>query len=49
LFPWSQPHTPIEDPDRRREAVELLTQIKQLEIEGRKKLEKLLNLLRETK
>jgi hypothetical protein len=49
LFPWSQPHTPIEDPDRRREAVELITQIKHLEIEGSNKLEKLLDLLRETK
>jgi hypothetical protein len=44
LFPWSQPHIPIEDPDRRREAIELLTRIKQLEIEGWNKLEKLLEL-----
>ncbi|QYR21284.1 hypothetical protein KZ483_26990 [Paenibacillus sp. sptzw28] len=42
LFPWSQPHTRIEDPDRRREAVEILTRIKQLEMEGYRKLENLL-------
>jgi hypothetical protein len=44
LFPWSQPHLRIEDPDRRREAAELLTVIKKLEIEGYGKLEKLLDM-----
>lgn len=34
LYPWMQPHAPIEDPDRRRQAVDGLTRIKQLEVEG---------------
>lgn len=41
LFPWSQPHSPIEDPDRRREAMEALIAIKKLEQEGNVKLAKL--------
>ncbi|XEC94179.1 hypothetical protein AB6A23_23135 [Paenibacillus tarimensis] len=41
LFPWSQPHAPIEDPDRRREAIEALAGIRGLEIEAHDILEKL--------
>lgn len=41
LFPWSQPHAPIEDPDRRRQAIELLEQVKALEQEGCNILERL--------
>ncbi|MFE5322084.1 hypothetical protein ACFQ88_25755 [Paenibacillus sp. NPDC056579] len=46
LFPWMQPHAPIDDPDRRREAVELLTGIRQLEEEGWGLLERLLTWVR---
>ncbi|TMV50082.1 hypothetical protein FE783_10990 [Paenibacillus mesophilus] len=41
LFPWDQPRSPIEDPDRRSEAVQLLTGIRSLEAEAYRKLEKL--------
>lgn len=41
LFPWSQPHAPIEDPDRRVQAIELLERIKELEQEGCHHLERL--------
>ncbi|RAV22874.1 hypothetical protein [Paenibacillus contaminans] len=44
LFPWSQPHEPIEDPDRRKEAVDRLIQIRELEKEGYRRLEKLLSI-----
>lgn len=39
LFPWSQPHAPIDDPDRKFQAIELLTRIKELDQEGLKRLE----------
>lgn len=41
LFPWCQPREPIEDPDRRMQAIELLEQIKELEREGIRHLERL--------
>ncbi len=41
MFPWSQPHTPIDDPDRRQEAVKLLSRIRELEVEGIRMIEKL--------
>lgn len=34
LFPWMQPNSPIEDPFRRKEAVQLLTHIMELEKEA---------------
>lgn len=45
LFPWMQPHAPIEDSDRRREAAELLTRIRKLEEEGYLLLGKLMKCL----
>ncbi|WP_409340742.1 hypothetical protein [Paenibacillus sp. MBLB4367] len=47
LFPWMQSHAPIEDPDRRQEAVERLARLKKLESEGYVKLERLLSILQE--
>jgi hypothetical protein len=41
LFPWAQPRAPIEDPDRRRDAIELLERVRGLEAEGRNRLVKL--------
>ncbi|WP_274364135.1 hypothetical protein [Paenibacillus thermotolerans] len=41
LFPWSQPRAPIEDPDRRMQAIELLERMKELEQEGCHQLERL--------
>ncbi|WP_308639029.1 hypothetical protein [Paenibacillus silvisoli] len=41
MFPWEQPGRPIEDPDRRKEAAELLSDIKRLDGEGEQWLERL--------
>lgn len=45
LFPWSQPHAPIEDPDRRQEAIETLNRIRQLESDAHQKLYRLVELI----
>lgn len=44
MFPWGQPHAPIQEPDRRREAMDLLIRIKGLDIEGRIQLGRLLEI-----
>jgi|GEM_PF-1687578 len=39
LFPWMQPHEPIADPFRRRDAISLLTEAKELEKTAHSQLE----------
>ncbi|GMK37677.1 hypothetical protein PCCS19_07310 [Paenibacillus sp. CCS19] len=41
LFPWMQPHEPIADPFRRKDAISLLTEAKELEKTAYGQLEKI--------